>query len=58
MDFAIRRLAEKQSFMAFRKAYDSPFIEHSGCFWEFASRLHCVMAGNFWSNLSAIVLFP
>ncbi len=36
MDFAIRRLAEKQSFMTFRKVYDSPFILHSGYFWEFS----------------------
>ncbi len=29
----------KQSFMAFRKAHDSPSIWHSGCFWEFALSL-------------------
>jgi hypothetical protein len=31
-DFAIRRLAEKQSFMAFRKVCNSSFIWHSGSF--------------------------
>ena len=30
-DFAISQLAEKQSFVAYRKAHDSSFIWHSGC---------------------------
>ena len=30
-DFAIRQLAEKQSFMAFRKAHDSSFIWITDC---------------------------
>ena len=36
MDFANE---VKQSLPAFRKAHDSPFIWHSGCFWEIASSL-------------------
>jgi len=30
-DFAISQLAEKQSFMAFRKAHNISFIWHYGC---------------------------
>jgi len=36
----------KQSLPTFRKAYDSPFIWHSGCFWQFASQFHRVLEKN------------
>jgi hypothetical protein len=39
MDFAIRQLAEKQSFMVFHKAQDSLLLWHPSCSWEIASSL-------------------